>query len=77
MKAQIPLTIHRQLWIPRCNDRGMTGLAMGSQAEKTRSLIAELRAIEVWDAGYWGSNCHAEWETLAMLNRGERRAEIL
>ena len=40
-------------------------------------LLAELRAIELWDDQYWRSSRHAWWETIAMLNRQQRRAEIL
>lgn len=41
------------------------------------ALLAELRAIELWDEEYWRSGRHARTEMIAMHNRRQRRAEIL
>jgi hypothetical protein len=40
-------------------------------------LVAELRAIERWNADYWGNSDPETYETLAFVARRERRAEIL
>lgn len=40
-------------------------------------LVAELRAIERWDAGYWGTSAPEAFEILAFGARRKRRAEIL
>jgi hypothetical protein len=40
-------------------------------------LLAELRAIECWDEMYWRDSRHQSWEFESLLNRRERRAEIL
>lgn len=47
------------------------------QMEHVQSLLAELRAIRVWDKGYQNNRHHEWWETPAMVSRFRRRAEIL
>jgi hypothetical protein len=44
---------------------------------KVESLVAELKAIECWDAAYWRGDRSQMVESLAYIARGERRAEIL
>jgi hypothetical protein len=44
---------------------------------KVELLIAELKAIEHWDASYWRGGRTQMVETLAYTARGRRRAEIL
>jgi hypothetical protein len=39
-------------------------------------LVGELRAIELWDAGYW-RKCPEAYEMVAFVARRKRRAEIL
>jgi PilZ domain len=43
----------------------------------TEALVAELKAIEQWDAAYWRNPSPEEYETLAFVARGKRRCEIL
>lgn len=43
----------------------------------TEGLVAELKAIEQWDAAYWRNPSPEEYETLAFVARGKRRCEIL
>jgi hypothetical protein len=40
-------------------------------------LVAELEAIEWWDAAYWRRKRPEVHETLALAARQERRSEIL
>src|SRR5205807_2230006 len=40
-------------------------------------LVAELKAIEQWDAAYWRTPSPEAYETLAFVARGKRRCEIL
>jgi hypothetical protein len=47
------------------------------QLDRVRSLLAELKAIELWDAVHWFNNQPEPWETISVLNRRKRRAEIL
>jgi hypothetical protein len=48
-----------------------------SQIEHIRNLLAEQRAITFWDNKYWKSQDHEVWETVALISRFRRRAEIL
>jgi hypothetical protein len=45
--------------------------------QKVELLVAELKAIEFWDAAYWRGEQSQMLETLAYTARRERRAEIL
>lgn len=45
--------------------------------DRVPELVAELRAIELWDVDYWRKVRREEYETLAYTARQERRAEIL
>lgn len=40
-------------------------------------LLAELRAIEVWDNNYWRQTGHKRWEIIAMLSRRKRWTVVL
>jgi hypothetical protein len=45
--------------------------------DEAGGLVAELKAIEQWDATYWRNPSPEEYETLAFVARGKRRREIL
>ena len=45
--------------------------------DNAEGLVAELKAIEQWDAAYWRNPRPEEYETLAYVARGKRRCEIL
>ena len=45
--------------------------------DEAGGLVAELKAIEQWDAAYWRNPSPEEYETLAFVARGKRRCEIL
>jgi hypothetical protein len=55
----------------------MTHETSCGDVEHVKELLAELKAIELWDTGYWRSRRHEAWETVAMIHRRKRRAEIL
>jgi hypothetical protein len=40
-------------------------------------LVAELKAIEVWNSAYWRKLHPDRWDEMAYEARSERRAEIL
>lgn len=44
---------------------------------KIELLVAELEAIEWWDAVYWRSKRPEVYETLALAARQKRRSEVL
>ena len=44
---------------------------------KVGSLLAELIAIEVWDAAYWRNGHPEVYETMALMTRRKRRSEII
>jgi hypothetical protein len=41
------------------------------------SLLAELKAIELWDAAYWRNRDPEIYETIAFVTRTRRRKEII
>src|SRR5579863_1027583 len=45
--------------------------------ERTEALLAELKAIAVWNRSYWRCRHHEWWETVALVSRLRRRIEIL
>lgn len=45
--------------------------------DKVEQLVAELRAIELWDTSYWRNARPDVYETISHAARQERRAEIL
>jgi hypothetical protein len=47
-----------------------------AKLEHARSLLAELKAIEFWDATSWCRQ-HEWWDTISSLNRSKRRIKIL
>lgn len=48
-----------------------------NRIEHAQSLLAELRAIRLWDSEYWNMPRHEWWETVALMSRLQRRAEIV
>jgi hypothetical protein len=55
----------------------MTFLSSDDGLDRVERLLAELRAVERWDADYW-RNSHPEvYENLAWAARQARRREIL
>ena len=53
-------------------------VALASEAqEEAGALVAELKAIEQWDAAYWRNPSPQTYETLAFVARSKRRCEIL
>lgn len=47
------------------------------EVQEADGLFTELKAIEFWDALYWRSHRHQQWEIAAMLNRRDRRTEVI
>jgi hypothetical protein len=45
--------------------------------DRVECLVAELRAIEHWNAEYWRKGNPETYEMLALVARRQRRAEIL
>jgi PilZ domain len=45
--------------------------------DEAGGLVAELRAIEQWDAAYWRNPSPETYETVAFVARAKRRCEIL
>jgi hypothetical protein len=47
------------------------------EIQEAERLFAELKAIELWDLVYWRGHRHQAWEIVAMLNRRDRRTEVI
>jgi hypothetical protein len=45
--------------------------------ERAEALLAELKAIAVWDRAYWECRRHELGEAIALVSRFGRRIEIL
>jgi hypothetical protein len=55
----------------------MDNLAESERIAEAQNLLAELKAIELWDTCYWRGHRHEDGEMIALINRRERRSQIL
>src|SRR2546421_45612 len=55
----------------------MRAALAGEVLAEAEGLVAELKAIEQWDVGYWRNPSPEAYETLAFVARAQRRGEIL
>jgi hypothetical protein len=60
--------------VSSCNMRNLPSV---ERIEQAQALLAELKAIAVWDRSYWCCPRHEMWETIALVSRCRRRIEIL
>lgn len=52
-------------------------MALESDLGDIELLLAELKAIEVWDDGYWRNRNPNACETIAFMGRKKRRSQII